>query len=78
MVAEAASVLSGVTLAPTKVSATILLVMAVNNIEALVSEFNWSNKGDWLDSFYPQKSDGNTSNYSSGAPSKARVQSGVQ
>ena len=49
MVAEAASVLSGVTLAPTtEVSATVPLVMAVKDIESmllserLVSEFNSS------------------------------------
>ncbi len=48
MVAKAASVLIGVTLAPTKVSATVPLVMAVKDIESmllserLVSEFNSS------------------------------------
>ena len=48
MVAKAASVLTRVTLAPTEVSATVPLVMAVNDIESmlqsetLVSEFNSS------------------------------------
>ncbi len=48
MVAKAASVLTGVTLAPTEVSAIVPLVMAVNDIEyifqfkTLVSEFNSS------------------------------------